>query len=103
MKKFLIAGLAALACLSSFAVGTGTNRVLKDEQGNGATLLVEACTLSFLPDDVKNASHAARVVIDGKLYKACYIERNGAVLIIDEDQDVYGPFPSTAFVPVKEA
>lgn len=117
MRKFLLGLLAALTVLSAGAsssstldqsalqmvVGTGTNRVFKDEAGNSATLLIEACTLDFLSEDMRKQLYAARLHIDGKLYKACYLERNGTIMIIDQDQDTYGPMPAEMFRPVKEA
>lgn len=103
MKKYMLGLLLALAaCLPSFS-GTGVNRVFKDQAGNTATLLVEPCTLEFLPPEVRQNAFAARLNIEGKLLKACYIERNGFVMLVDEDEDMLGPFDSSIFRPVKEA
>lgn len=100
MKKYLLGLLLALAVSASFA--GGVTRVLRVGP-DSATLLLDACTLPFLSEEVKKQAGSARIFTGGKNYKGCFIERNGSVMIIDEDEDVYGPFPSSAFEPVKEA
>jgi uncharacterized membrane protein len=104
LKKYLLAGLFALALsTAAFAAGSGVNRVFKDAQGNSATLLLEPCTLDFLSPEARESAKAARLFIDGKHLKGCYKENESFVIIIDEEQDILGPFPKEMFKPVKEA
>jgi hypothetical protein len=91
--KKLAVFMALLASLSVFAAER------KFEQGdNYAVLEDNKCQLELFKnfsrfDELK----AARVHLEGKDYKACYLEERGLVIIVDEDGDQYGPFDSKVF------
>lgn len=96
MKRVVLA-LVALACATCFAA---SRRDAGDEEGNYGVLLDTPCTLSFISDDIKADPevHAGEIhFADGKVVQTCYKEHDGLVVIVDENQTMYGPFTADQF------
>ena len=107
LKKLLAVVCATAFVFSSFA-GDLFPRILV--QGEAwAKLFPESCNLNNLPaefvaqlpQNIKAQLGEATVFLDGKTYKACFLERDGFVVIVDEDGDQYGPFQSEQFKVLK--
>lgn len=107
MRKFLTAGLLALACSTSVfadrvfsndsvAVRLSDSKACSDKKVLAVTKMVEEGT-GLGKQEWKQAT----VVFEGRTLKACYTTLQDQVLIVDEEGDG-GAVPKAAFKQAKE-
>jgi hypothetical protein len=100
MKKYLLGLLVALACISASA-----EDFIYTEGKNSVTAFGSIACQSDIRAKIKpehqSKFRAGKVTIDGKEYRACWIELNGQVFVVDEDGDSF-EIPSHQFRKLRE-